>query len=72
MTKRINKVNVDFTVVSLDNKDGLIVKNKNALITIYDEKLKEKFFAKSFMKEYRHLLYLLMNLPEDNSESNMR
>lgn len=69
---KLEQVKCDLEIVSLDEQNGLTLnkKSKDIKVTIYDKDLITKIIDDNFNKKYRSLLYLVMNLnDEDTTES---
>ena len=70
---KIEKINCDFKIIKMDKRETLDIVNakNNEKIIIYDDELKNVLFEKKFNKNYRELLYLILELndSEDTTES---
>ena len=69
MMKKIEKINCNFEIVDREEKDGLEIKNKNTKITLYDNDLILNAIEKNFNKKYRELLYIVMDIVENEDST---
>jgi len=70
MKSSITKVNSDFTIVDRKNKAKFkISKSDDETIFLYNEEIIEKVIEENINKKYRNLLYLTMNITEDDDSS---
>ena len=66
MKSSIKKLNSEFEVVEKENQKFTISINENEKIIIYDKELLEKVIDNKFNKKYRKLLYLVMEVKEND------
>ena len=64
---KIKKTNAELKVVEIKEDEGLKLPNKAGSITIYDADLKKKIIAERFDKRYRNLVYLVMDLNNNDA-----
>jgi len=67
----LKKVSSEFEIVEFNVKKSFSIKNKEEKITIYDENLILELIDKKFNKEYKKLLYIIMDInnSDDATES---
>ena len=68
MEKTINKVNCDLELLKVEEKSVFSFGSSNMgeKITIYDERLVKPTIESIFMKKYKRLLYIIMNIAESD------
>ena len=73
MKNSLKKVNSEFTIVEKDNKEKFTLYKKEEKILFYNEELIENIIDSNFNKKYRKLLYLVMDISEneDSTESDI-
>lgn len=65
----LKKVNNDFEIVELNEKEIYTINKNNEKISIYDNDLLEKILDNNFNKKYKELLYLCMSIIEDEEST---
>lgn len=73
MKEVIKKVKCEFEVVDKEDKAFTLNISDSEKIFIYDDELLEEVIDKKFNKQYRKLLYLVMDITEndDNDDENI-
>jgi len=71
MKDKIKKINCEFTIEEKEIEYKFVFNKKKEKIYIYDEELIEKIIDNSFNQKYRKLLYIVMDITEndDSTES---
>ena len=71
MKDKIKKINSEFTILEKEKDYKFIFNKKSEKIYIYNEELVEKTIDSSFNQKYRKLLYIVMDIVEneDSTES---
>ncbi len=71
MEEKINSVKKEFTILEIEELDGLTIGKNDEKITIYDASLKEQMVANYFDTKYRNLLCIILdiNASDDSTES---
>ena len=65
----LKKVNNDFEIVELNEKEIYTINKNSEKISIYDNDLLEKILDNNFNKKYKELLYLCMSIIEDEEST---
>ena len=65
----LKKVNNDFEILELNEKEIYTINKKSEKISIYDNDLFEKVIDNNFNKKYKELLYLCMSINEDEEST---
>ena len=65
---KFEEIKCDLEIVEFDDNNGLTLnkKNDNIKVTIYDQEIIENIIETNFNKKYRSLLYLVMNLKNED------
>ncbi len=66
---KVKNTNAELKVIEIEEEDGLKLPNKAGSVTIYDAELKIKIIAERFDKRYRNLVYLVMDLNNNDEAS---
>lgn len=69
MKDKIKKINCEFTIVEKENEYKFVFNKKNEKIYIYNEELVEKIIDNSFNQKYRKLLYIIMDIVENEDST---
>ena len=65
----IEKINKDYDIVELNLKNEFTIVKGNSCLKIYDKKIILKLIDKNFNKKYQELLYLVMEIEEDSTDT---
>ena len=69
MKSNLKKVNSTFKIVEKESNQKFVLEKKNIKINIYDEELVEEIIDKDFNKKYRQLLYIIMEISENEDST---
>lgn len=69
MKNNVKKVNCEFNIVEQTEKPIITINRKEESITFYNEYSLLEYIDADFNKKYRKLLYLIMNVAEDEEST---
>lgn len=69
MKSNLKKTNTKFKIVDKESNQKFVLEKKNIKINIYDEELIEEIIDKDFNKKYRELLYIIMEIKENDDST---
>jgi len=69
MKDKIKKINCEFKIEEKETEYKFLFNKKNEKIYIYNDELVEKIIDNSFNQKYRKLLYIVMDIVENEDSS---